>query len=273
MMPPKGSPSGFGVLRAALVCTLLACSGGAERARQADSTSVLAAPSDSLGSPTSLASDATLVMQVTPAFVDVLRAVTDSFATREAVRVVLAPHGDSTNMDTTTLVIAPGADLVVVTGRLLPRLPNDSTSWWLPFAESVADTVALAADSTRRVDSASRRSRTRRRATGRRADSMRADSVRRTVLQRDSVRAVSARAVSARTLVLTIPANAPNHGVAERFVRYLLTDGRVTLLQAGVRVLPRLVVHGTGTPPGIRAVVDTVVPRDSADAIDARPRQ
>jgi len=102
---------------------------------------------------------------------------------------------------------------------------------------------------------------------------VRADSVRRAVLRRDSVRADSARADSARTLVLTIPADAPNHGVAERFVRYLLTDGRATLLHSGVRVLPRLVVRGNGAPPGIRAVVDTVVPRDSADAIDARPRR
>jgi len=266
MMPPRGRPSRFGVLRAALACTLFACSGGAERAREADSIKVLAAQSDSLGSPAPLASDATLVMHVTPTFVDALRAVTDSFASREAVRMVLTSQEESTSSETTTLVIAPDVDLVVVSARLLPHLLNDSMSWWLPFAESARDTVALATDSTRRVDRGSTPGRTSRSATGRRADRVRADSVRRAVLRRDSV-----RADSARTLVLTIPATAPNHGVAERFVRYLLTDGRATLLHSGVRVLSRLVVRGNGAPPGIRAVVDTVVPRDSADPIDARP--
>ncbi len=228
----------------------------------------MAAAPDDLITGMPKASDATLVIQTAPDLLEALRAVTDSFASREAIRVVFAPAPDSSG-EGMTLQLSPAADLVMLTGSLANQLPNDAASWTLPFAESGAlePQPAILTDSVARADSAraARPGARGRRATGRRADSIRADSARRATerLRADRARADSVRADSERTLVLTIPAGAPNSNVAERFVRYLLTDGRATLLRSGVRVLPRLVLRGGGAPLGIRSVVDTVMPIDS----------
>ena len=251
-----------------------ACSSGADRAGRPDSMApVMGAMGDTLDAQGSLASDATLIIQTSPELQASLRAVADSFATREAIRVVFsAPPEGATDRP---LGISPTADLVVVSGDVAPRLPGDSTAWTLPFAESLPDSAAIAAsDSVRRADSVrtSGSARRARRATGRRADSIRLDSVRRARALQDSLRASRARADSARTLVLTVPALAPNSAVAERFVRYLLTEGRATLLRSGLHVLPILALRGEAAPPGIAALVDTIIPLYDIQKADSIPR-
>jgi len=165
--------------------------------------------------------------------------------------------------------ISPAADLVMVSGDLMSRLAHDSTSWTLPFAESLPDSATIPRPDSVRTP-VTRRGR---RPTGRRADSIRADSARRAIARADSIRVAHARADSARVVVLTVPAGAPNSAVAERFVRYLLTDGRATLLRSGLHVLPRLELRGSAAPPGIAALVDTMIPADTAANAESMPPQ
>lgn len=270
--PVTGRPSAWRVTTSLIVscCALIACAGNADRARRGDSTAAaVATATDDFDTSAPRASDATLVIQTAAHIREALRAVTDSFAAREAIRVAFAPGLDSTGAGT-SLPLSPTADLVVITGQQVPHLPHDSASWTLPFAESrvvVPQPVALTDIGARADTARATRPRSRdRNATGRRADSIRADSVRRAT---ERMRMDSVRMDSVRTLVLTIPLDAPNSSVAERFVRYLLTDGRATLLRSGVHVLPRLVLRGDGAPSGVRAVVDTVIPGDSIGSAGA----
>lgn len=212
-----------------VVCILLlsaciACSGSSDTGATIGASSAAAAsPPDAPTDASPLASDAAFVIQATPRMLEALRAVTDSFVSREAIVVHFAPSPDS--------LATPGdaltrTDLLVFTAARWQRLPPDSTTWALPFAQF---------DSVTWSD--------------------------------------SARASDARTLVLTIPPNAPNAMVAERFVRYLLTDGRASLRLSGLQMLPRLEVHGAAIPPGIRGLVDTVVPQPQAERRDSTASQ
>ena len=250
-----------------------ACGGNADRSRTTDSTAVASTLTpDTIGMQSRLASDATLVIDAMPPLHAMLRAVADSFAAREAIRVVFASSpGDSANPNPG---ISSAADLVIVSADAMYRLPDDSSSWVLPFAETLPDSASVArSDSLTRADSVRASARkSARRATGRRADSIRLDSLRRAAARQDSIRADRLRADSARTLVLTVPADAPNRPVAERFVRYLLTDGSATLLRSGVHLLPRLVLRGNAVPPGIASLVDTVMPPDTR-AFDSTSRR
>jgi hypothetical protein len=258
-----------------LLPPLLACSGSSDGARQPDSaTSLVTAMPDTLAANGRYASDGTLVIQISSALHERLRAVTDSFAAREAIRVVFSPHAEGPA--DRPLGISPAADLVVVSGDLLPRLLGDASVWALPFAELLPDsaTTAAADSAARAARGASAQrpvARPARRATGRRADSIRADSARRAAVRDDSSRLARAGADSARTLVLTVPAQAPNSAVAERFVRYMLTEGRATLLRSGLHVLPRLELRGHAPSPGIAALVDTMIPADTVAYVEAMP--
>lgn len=253
------------------------CSTGGDAARRPDSTAdALSGAADSARQSGRLASDGTLSIHAAPALHEALRAVADSFASREAVQVrfVVLPESVSAVVDST----APSADVIVVTGDAIRRLAMDSSWWTLPFAEVLPDSASIAeSDSVMRADSAARArqsvSRRARRSSGRRADSIRADSARRAAARADSIRARRAHADSARTLVLTVPADARNAAAAERFVRYLLTDGRAALLRSGLHVLPRLIVHGQGVPPGIRSMADSIAVKDTVlNAAPTPPR-
>ena len=253
---------------ALLLSSASACASEADRSARPDSPAGTLPATDVVGTPGGLASDGTLMIDVAPELQPALRAVADSFAAREAIRVELASPRDRT---ADTAPDATSADLIIVGGDALPLLTSDSTWWVLPFGEALPDSAAAgSADSV--VLSRPRARRPIRRTTGRRADSLRADSARRAAAWDDSVRAARARADSARTMVLTIPAGAPNGAAAERFVRYLLSDGRPTLLRSGIRLLPRLEAHGAGVPLGIRSVIDTVVPGDTAGRLLPPPR-
>ena len=253
---------------ACVLAALVAACGGSDRTAKRDSTAgMTTAAADTIAPPGRFASDATLVIQTTPALAALLRAAADSFAAREAISVVFSapPEGAADQ----PLGISPAADLVLVTGDVLSRLPVDSASWALPFAETLPDTAVLAsaesayADSVRRAEGA--RATAYRVLTRRQRDSARKDSTGRAIGRGFTKYADSLRVDSARTLVLTVPARAPNSSIAERFVRYLLTDGRAALLRTGVHVLPRLAVRGFDAPPGILAVVDTVISPVQAD--------
>lgn len=77
---------------AVLAVALLACKDRAEPAPPRDSVSGLTARgADTLGSQGALASDATLTIELSPALQGALRAAADSFASREAIRVVFTP--------------------------------------------------------------------------------------------------------------------------------------------------------------------------------------
>ncbi|HYW33379.1 MAG TPA: hypothetical protein VE869_17895 [Gemmatimonas sp.] len=260
-------------LLAAAFCGLLACSGNADRGRPTDSAD--AAFARSPDGPAPLASDASLTIQAAPAVIEALRAVADSFSSREAIRVEFTSDPGMT--EGTSLVVASGADVVVVAGNLVPQLLVDSASWMLPFATWPAPRAETAAATDSARDGANagatRRKPLGRPSSGRRADSVRADSARRDSVQQVRMRSDRARADSARVLVLTIPERAPNTGVAERFVRYLLTDGRGSLRGAGLELLPRLVITGDPGRSGVRAVVDTVMARSGGVEGDSVPQR
>jgi hypothetical protein len=242
------------------VFALAACRDSANNVARSDSVSgVTAMSSDTFGTQGRLANDATLGIETTPPLHEVLRAAADSFASREAIRVVLT---------TPAAITAPedrAPDLIVLAGDDTLRLRTDSTAWTLLFAEM--DSMALPDTAVRRdsanIDTAAKQKPARRRGTrGKSPDT--SETNRRSA-------ADSARLAASRRVILTIPANAPNSAVAERFVRYLLVDGRATLLRAGLHVLPRLEVRGSGVPPGIVSLVDTVLPADTNRAPQPPP--
>lgn len=248
------------IIRASCVLTLLiACARDNTRTNIADS--LAASRTDTQKVTDAYASDGNLTVRVSVMQQELLRAVADSFGTREAIRVVFVPLSDS--LARQSFAREGEADIIVVSADAIDRTFPDSLPWLLPFAAMLPDSASLAMN---RADSlsanqrssavASRRART---ARGRRADSIRADSMRRETARLTEERA---RADSARLLLLTIPEASKNRAMAERFVRYLLTDGRAPLLQAGARVLSRLIVHGRGVPPGMLPMLDSVATDD-----------
>jgi hypothetical protein len=247
------------------VFAFAACRGNADNARRTDSASgVAATSSDTIGTQGRLANDATLTIEATPSLHAALRAAADSFASREAIRVVLSAQAALPSTEART------PDLIVLVANDTSRLRTDSTAWTLRFAEldsATNSTPSSHADSAR-LDSARRDSIAKQKAVrSSRARAKRADT---SVVSMRSAED-SARQALSRQLMLTVPLNAPNGSVAERFVRYLLREGRATLLRSGVHVLPRLEVRGAGVPPAITALVDTVVPLDTARSPEHPP--
>lgn len=243
-----------------LVGSLLACRDRAAPAPTPDSVAgVSAGRADTFASQGALASDATLTIALSPALQGALRAAADSFASREAIRVVFTSASHSLPADG----VSP--DLIVLNGADSLVLRADSAAWSLPFAEAdsvphvAATTNADSARDTSNVGKTSARSRT-----GKRQP---VD----TALVRQRALADSVRLARERLLVLTVPADAPNSAVAERFVRFLLVDGRATLLRSGVHVLPRLELRGVGAPPGIAALADTIIPLDTTRMVPPAP--
>jgi hypothetical protein len=242
---------------------LIACSGKTDRPKPIDSAStVVALGADTLASYGRLASDATLMIEATPALHTALRTAAESFASREAIRVVFVTSpADSADARVSS-------DLIVLTGADTTRLRIGSPGWTLPFAELDSTRqllAALPADSATAISDPPMKPRAKSRTSKRKA----ADTD--TAPKRSPQD--SARLARARLLLVTIPADAPNSAVAERFVRYLLGDGRATLLQAGLHVLPRLEVHGHGAPPGIASLADTVIPGDSSRTPEPTPER
>ncbi|MEO7520850.1 MAG: hypothetical protein ABIW79_03435 [Gemmatimonas sp.] len=231
---------------------LVACSGNADRGKPlAESASAVAAvTTDTRGR---LASDATLTIEAPSALQAALSAAADSFASREAIRVVLIAPSMAHSPDTQGT-----PDLIVLTGNDTLRIRTDSVKWTLPFAELDSALVPFSPASNESVPVAtvSKAKPVKSRTTkGKRLDT--------SITPR--IAAVDSAALArARLMLLTVPASAPNSAVAERFVRYLLFDGRATLLRSGLHVLPRLEVHGDGAPPGIVSLADTVVRTDTS---------
>jgi hypothetical protein len=241
---------------------LIACSGKTDRPKPIDSASTVAAlGTDTLASYGRLASDATLLIEATPALHTVLREAAESFASREAIRVVfVSPPADSSDA-------RASSDLLVLTGADTTRLRTGAPDWTLPFAEldslrrlAVATSDRDTAASERPMKSPSASRPTKRKASD-------------TDTAPKRVPGDSLRRAKERLLMITIPANAPNSAVAERFVRYLLGDGRAMLRHAGLHVLPRLEVHGHGAPPGIASLADTVIPADTSRTSEPTPER
>lgn len=86
----------------------------------------------------------------------------------------------------------------------------------------------------------------------------------------DSV-VVRAPTDSTGVLVFAVPVSATNTAYVERFVRYVLDDARGMLHSLGLMPLVRREVRGHGVPPSISAIVDTIVPFDTAARADSVP--
>lgn len=234
---------------------LLACAGGGDRRQTPDSTSgTLTALTDTTPLPARRASDATLTVDATLALHPALRAVVDSFSSREAVRVVVWPNDGQRANDRA----APDLFLLLSDDSL--RVASDSIRWTLPFAQldialDSAINRAKQPPTTANADSATNATSNQRRPRRRNGNTKRKST---STAKKDS--AEPAPPLPMRRVLLAMPGNAPNSAVAERFVRYLLTDGRATLLRSGLHVLPRLELYGDGAQPGIVSMVDTMRP-------------
>ena len=209
----------------AAACIMSGCSPGTDRTRP---DSVATAVTGGEPAPERLASDATLTLFNSVRLAVPLRAAADSFAAREAVSIdqesvdSASQLGDQAEAETTPDVIALAVDDLareVVSGR---------TSWYIEFAR---DTLVLALPDSSRKDTARQKAN---------------DSL-------DNARA-NTLSSAAITFAVSIPVDARNPRVAERFLRFLFSDeGRQTLRAAQLDILDAPVVVGADVPPTILA--------------------
>ena len=128
----------YGVL---IALTMIGSSCSNDSAGRASPTdSALAVSRDTLGVTNRIASDATLTLRTTPRVADALRVVADSFAKREAVRVVLDTLGFSGNIDSYR---RDGTDVFALDAPTMALLVVDSSevSW---SVQATIDRVVIA---------------------------------------------------------------------------------------------------------------------------------
>lgn len=192
---------------------------------------------------TPIASDATLsILSATP-LSDAIGVAADSFAVREAVRIVHERFPSPASEVSPTDGELP--DIVVLADSTLDALfiRTEQARWYLPFARERPVIVAPdTAAATGRDSSVRRRLRGR---AGARAP-------------RDSVAAPPPP--PPRRYALTIPRRASNPALAERFVRYLFSDeGRRVLLRAPLDLVDPLTAIGSEVPAAVAAVADSII--------------
>lgn len=188
---------------------------------------------------TRIASDATLsILSAAPLF-DAIGVAADSFAVREAVRIVHERFPAASEASTAD---DESPDIVVLADSALAALfvHTELARWYLPFASERAVVVARDTAAAAGRDSARRRPR---RGTDAGAP-------------KDS----PPPPPPPRRYALTIPRDASNPALAERFVRYLFSDeGRRVLLRAPLDLLDPLTAIGREVPAAVAAVADSIV--------------